>query len=221
MDPKRKKEIKERLLGSKFRLISERLYLAESKNAGDVFPDEECFREYHRGYQKQKEQWNVDPLKTITKELKKKDDAEMTVADIGCGEGKLAHLLRKKAKVNSFDLVSTAPHITVANMNNLPLPKKSVSAAVFCLSLMNKDYGAALDEARRVLKKRGALLVTEIESRLPQDKGSFIDEVESHGFALVKERNIDELFCYFEFARSKKPLVKKKETLKPCRYKKR
>ena len=40
----------------------------------------------------------------------------MKIADLGCGEGRLGEVLRDwVSEINSFDLVSIKPHITVAN----------------------------------------------------------------------------------------------------------
>jgi ribosomal RNA-processing protein 8 len=42
--------------------------------------------------------------------------------------------------MHSFDLVSLKPFIKVADITNLPLTDKSADVAVFCLSLMGKNY---------------------------------------------------------------------------------
>ncbi len=70
-------------------------------------------------------------------------------------------------KIYSFDIVSTKPHIKNCDIANLPLEKKSIDVAVFCLALMGTNYLDFLWEATRCLKKGGYLIVAEVLSRIP------------------------------------------------------
>ncbi len=84
------------------------------------------------------------------------------VCDLGCGEGFLYEGLTKEKyqkeneegkvievknkhvfkenNILSFDLVSLKPFIKVADVKNLSLDSDSADVAVFCLSLMGKNY---------------------------------------------------------------------------------
>ena len=91
----------------------------------------------------------------------------MSIADIGCGEAKLAqHLIPLGYNIKSFDLVSLNDYITVADMKNLPIENGKIDLAIYCLSLMNKNFIPFIVEANRILKKEGKLLVAEISSRI-------------------------------------------------------
>jgi ribosomal RNA-processing protein 8 len=65
-------------------------------------------------------------------------------------------------RVHSFDLVSSAPHVTACNIASVPLPNSSVDVAVFSLALMGIDYGKFLAEAARVLRHKGWLWIAEV-----------------------------------------------------------
>lgn len=98
---------------------------------------------------------------------------ECTVADLGCGDGRLGGELqgptaeRLRLKVLSFDLQSPAPHVVKADVAALPLADGSVNVAIFCLALMGTNWPAFVEEAYRVLHWKGELWVAEIKSRFP------------------------------------------------------
>lgn len=215
------KKNKKKILSAKFRIINEKLYKTKCKDASKIFKEKKNFKEYHKGYRQQCKEWEKSPLKEIEKWLIKNQKEIDVVADIGCGEGLLELKLKGKITFRSFDLISIAPHVKEANMKTLPLEKKSISVAVFCLSLMNKDYGKAVKEARRVLKKNGVLNIVEVESRFGKGSEPFIEEIESYGFQILKEKRIGTLFRMFLFVRKKQKKKIKKETLVPCLYKRR
>ncbi|KAF3767681.1 hypothetical protein M406DRAFT_338403 [Cryphonectria parasitica EP155] len=93
-----------------------------------------------------------------------------TIADLGCGDARLAaELQRDKGKLRlevlSFDLHSPSPLVTKADIANLPLANGSVDVAVFCLALMGTNWVDFIEEAYRVLRWKGELWVAEIKSR--------------------------------------------------------
>lgn len=94
-----------------------------------------------------------------------------TIADLGCGDARLAsELQREKGKLKleflSFDLHSPHPLVTKADIANLPLANGSVDVAIFCLALMGTNWVDFVEEAYRVLRWKGELWVAEIKSRL-------------------------------------------------------
>jgi len=94
-----------------------------------------------------------------------------TIADLGCGDAKLAAELKSKKKalrldILSYDLQSPSPHVTRADIANLPLADGSVNVAIFCLALMGTNWLDFVEEAYRVLHWKGELWVAEIKSRL-------------------------------------------------------
>ena len=119
-----------------------------------------------------------------------------TIADLGCGTGKLVEALLPEAgstegnegeftissfehnektvqcihtaeiAVLSFDLVATKPFITEADITALPLPDKSVSLVVLCLSLIGENFVDVLLESYRVLSPTsGRIIIAEVTSR--------------------------------------------------------
>lgn len=75
---------------------------------------------------------------------------EYIVADLGCGDGRLAKSVPQK--VHSFDLVSSDPLITACDMSHTPLLASQVNIVVFCLSLMGTNLKDYIIEANRILK---------------------------------------------------------------------
>ena len=94
------------------------------------------------------------------------------IADLGCGDARLAELLQKAGnttqlnlKLHSFDLHSPSPLVTKADISNVPLENGSVDVAIFCLALMGTNWISFIDEAYRILHWRGELWIAEIKSR--------------------------------------------------------
>ncbi|OTB03290.1 hypothetical protein M426DRAFT_60646 [Hypoxylon sp. CI-4A] len=96
-----------------------------------------------------------------------------TIADLGCGDAKLAESLqteKKKLRLRllSYDLQSPSPLVTKADIANLPLEDGSVNVVVFCLALMGTNWLDFVEEAYRILHWKGELWVAEIKSRFGQ-----------------------------------------------------
>jgi ribosomal RNA-processing protein 8 len=97
----------------------------------------------------------------ILLELKKKLDnlpkasPSLVIADMGCGEAKIAQTLHSnpRVKIHSFDLTAANSFITACDISNVPLKKEAVDVVVFCLSLMGTNFMDFLREAYRILKR--------------------------------------------------------------------
>lgn len=108
------------------------------------------------------------------------------VADMGCGEAKLAETIDKdeqknavlssssssssaiqRKRVYSFDLANPSQnrYITPCDIAHVPLPIHSVDIVIFCLSLMGTNYWDFIREADRILRYGGKLLIAEVRSR--------------------------------------------------------
>nr|XP_018675714.1 PREDICTED: ribosomal RNA-processing protein 8 isoform X3 [Musa acuminata subsp. malaccensis] len=182
-------------------------------------------QKYHAGYQEQMVHWPQQPVNTIAKWLR--NQSSLKVADFGCGNATLAKSV--KNKVFSIDLVSNDPSVIACDMAHTPLDSSSVDVAVFCLSLMGTNYSNYLQEAKRVLKPSGWLLIAEVRSRFDPNTGGadpekFFEAVSQLGFSLVSKDFSNKMFVLFYFKKAKKDSqvesIKWPE-LKPCIYKRR
>jgi ribosomal RNA-processing protein 8 len=180
---------RERLSGSRFRLLNQELYTTNSRDSFRKFQDNpSLFDEYHTGFRHQVSQWPVNPIHVLVGKIKKwifakhqqnqkqTKPQEVVVADFGCGDAELAQKLLEEAsalsglhvQVHSFDLVAAGPNaelITACDIMQTPLSDRSVDVGVFCLSLMGTNLADFIREAHRVLKPHGILHIAEVRSR--------------------------------------------------------
>lgn len=180
-------------------------------------------------------EWPINPVNVIAKWIiiNFRKHAPCVVADFGCGDAALAQkLLSTNHKgecpftVHSFDLVAASDLVTACDMANVPLDDKSVTVAVFCLSLMGTNLADFLREAHRVLKDNGILKIAEVRSRFETSKGNelqeFVDVLDKLGFKCVKADKGNKMFVVLECKKNgKKPQTKLEFTAKPCIYKRR
>ncbi|KAI5069414.1 hypothetical protein GOP47_0015715 [Adiantum capillus-veneris] len=208
-------------------MLNEKLYTSSGDDAFRFFnEDPSAFDCYHAGYQEQMSRWPSQPLDVIINWLKQHSNS-LIVADFGCGSGKLAKSVNNQ--VYSLDLIAFDETIIACNMAHTPLKTQSIDVVVFCLSLMGTDYSSFLNEAHRVLKPRGTLLIAEVRSRFDPlnggaDPAQFIKAMSSLGFSCARKDFSNKLFLVFEF--SKQGLKRKLQqckwpSLKPCIYKRR
>ncbi|KAF9774885.1 hypothetical protein IL306_007083 [Fusarium sp. DS 682] len=188
--------MREKLISARFRHLNETLYTRPSEEAFNLFDESpEMFDEYHEGFRRQVKVWPENPVGSFLKDIRTRGKVrqhskgkpgapptpldktplprtqqECTIADLGCGDARLAEALQtdgKKLRVNvkSYDLQSPSPLVTKADIANLPLPDGSVNVAVFCLALMGTNWVDFIEEAYRILHWKGELWVAEIKSR--------------------------------------------------------
>lgn len=220
-------KMRARLSGGHFRMINEKLYTCTGKEALNYFrEDSSLFNLYHAGYKTQMSNWPEQPVNVIIKWLKKQSPS-FIVADFGCGEARIAKSV--KNTVFSLDLVSSDPDVIACDMANTPLGSASADVAVFCLSLMGTNYQTYLEEACRVLKPGGWLLIAEVKSRFDPNTGGadpekFSNAISELGFNSVKRDFSNKMFILFYFTKEKQNSKRKEiewPSLKPCLYKRR
>lgn len=207
-----------------FRYINEQLYTMTGDEAVQLFQkDPHAFEVYHKGYQKQMKRWPYNPVHGIIQWIRTLARDGLVVADMGCGDAKIALALSTLATVHSFDLVAANDRVTACNMAKVPLESESVDIVVFCLSLMGTNLSDYFREANRLLKKGGFLKIAEVASRFTSVK-QFVHAVSKMGFDITEQKvRGDGYFVILEFIKrgkveQKRPLGMK---LKPCLYKKR
>ncbi|KAJ8126606.1 hypothetical protein O1611_g7033 [Lasiodiplodia mahajangana] len=190
--------MREKLVSARFRHLNETLYTKPSDEAFQLFQGSpEMFQEYHEGFRRQVNVWPENPVDGYIEDIKLRGQQRYphkskpghaapaptpgvqplvrtngvcTIADLGCGDAKLATILQsEKKKLNlkilSYDLQSPSPLVTKADIANLPLADGSVDVVIFCLALMGTNWLDFIEEAYRILHWKGELWVAEIKSR--------------------------------------------------------
>ncbi|KAI1180738.1 hypothetical protein F4777DRAFT_529100 [Nemania sp. FL0916] len=190
--------MRDKLVSARFRHLNETLYTKPSGEAFQLFQDSpEMFQEYHEGFRRQVNVWPENPVDSYIEDIKSRGrqrypqksklnqsnpattpsahplvrtNGVCTIADLGCGDAKLANALqpdKKKLNINilSYDLQSPSPLVTKADIANLPLADGSVDVVIFCLALMGTNWLDFIEEAYRILHWKGELWVAEIKSR--------------------------------------------------------
>merc|ERR1711935_31133 len=101
-----------RLKASEFRFLNEKLYrAADSTNVLDP----ESAQIYHEGFANQVKRWPINPLDLIIKHVRKRVPIKQVVADLGCGDAKLAASVRNT--VHSFDLIANNERVTACDIH--------------------------------------------------------------------------------------------------------
>ncbi|XP_064636831.1 ribosomal RNA-processing protein 8-like [Lineus longissimus] len=212
----------EKLNSARFRSINEQLYTCSGKEAYSLFEeDPSTFKVYHEGFQNQVEKWPVNPVDKMIEYIQSKSNANLIVADFGCGDARIAQSVSNK--VHSFDLVAVNEHITACDMSKVPLRSNCVDIGIFCLSLMGTNLVDYLHEASRIMKIGGVLLIAEVVSRIKR-VNIFIHQVEDLGFMLMHQDKSNKMFILFEFKKARNAPPKHRLEpieLLPCVYKKR
>ncbi|CAN6238507.1 unnamed protein product [Urochloa humidicola] len=220
-------QMRARLSGGHFRMLNQTLYTCSGQDAFDYFKkNPNYFDVYHTGYQEQMSHWPEKPVNIIINWLKS-HNTSWTVADFGCGNAAVAKNVDNK--VFSIDLVSDDPSVIACDMAHTPLKTSSVDVAIFCLSLMGTNYPSYLEEANRVLKPSGWLVIAEVRSRLDPNNGGadpekFSKAIIQLGFSLVSKDAKNKMFILFYFRKKEKSKAAKSidwPELKPCMYKRR
>ncbi|KAG5929296.1 hypothetical protein E4U42_006362 [Claviceps africana] len=204
--------MREKLISARFRHLNETLYTKPSAEAFDLFQESpEMFDEYHDGFRRQVKVWPENPVDSFLGDIRSRAKARpplkgrpgpspsqrskmalprtagtCTIADLGCGDARLAASLQKESSklhldIKSFDLQSPSPLVTKADIANLPLEDGSVNVAIFCLALMGTNWIDFIEEAYRILHWKGELWIAEIKSRFgPPRKNAVVEHSVGH-----------------------------------------
>ncbi|OAQ63236.1 methyltransferase-related protein [Pochonia chlamydosporia 170] len=199
--------MREKLISARFRHLNETLYTRPSEESFMLFQDSpEMFTEYHEGFRRQVKVWPENPVDSFLSDIRSRARAKpppkgrpgpppsqrhklalprttgtCTIADLGCGDARLAESLQQdKAKlrldIKSYDLQSPSALVTKADIANLPLEDGSVNVAIFCLALMGTNWIDFVEEAYRILHWKGELWIAEIKSRFgPIRKNNIVE----------------------------------------------
>lgn len=212
---------RERIAGSTFRLLNEQIYTSPNAFAAQLLRDRRTFDDYHDGYRQQLALWPVNPAEIVAGALNKDKrgrflqgdkakhmpgtiPATWVVADMGCGDARIAQRLAELQHANvvhSFDFCAANARVTPCDMSAVPLKDATVDVAVFCLSLMATDYTRYIVEAHRILKPQRLLKIIEVRSRVPSVE-RFEQLVASFGFTLLWSGVVGNYFVAFDFMKN-------------------
>ena len=210
---------KEKLEGSRFRIINEKLYTSSSTDAKDFFDKSpQYFDIMHNGFINQASTWPIIPVDEVIKWLILKFPPPKIIADMGCGDAKISNSIPNK--VYSFDFKARNSKVIECDMSKTPLENLSIDVIVFVLSLMGTNLNDFIKEAYRILKSNGILLIVEVSSRI-DNLNEFINGIKSIGFNLIISKSLTDYFHWFEFKKSESLNQILPIELKPCIYKRR
>lgn len=210
---------KERLEGSRFRILNEKLYTTTSSESKELFDKHpEYFDMMHSGFGTQASNWPIVPVDKVIEWLRKRHREPEVVADMGCGEAKIAQSVPNV--VHSFDFKAKHSSVVECDMSHTPLADKAADVVVFVLSLMGTNLDDFIREARRIVKDGGTLLIVEVTSRI-ENLASFVRAVEDRGFRNTVKKSLTNYFVWLEFATADVKGASSEIVLKPCLYKRR
>ncbi|OMJ09873.1 25S rRNA-methyltransferase [Smittium culicis] len=114
-------KMKSKLEGARFRWINEKLYTTKGQDAYKLMQnDPEIFEDYHKGFSVQVKSWPSNPVDSIIRMITdKKNHKDLVVADLGCGEAKIAKTLNSSLVIHSFDLISNNPLVTACDISKV------------------------------------------------------------------------------------------------------
>ena len=139
------------------------------------------WRDERKGKKKIVKTLSDNPNTSLPAPLPRSRSGTCTIADLGCGDAKLAASLQPYSTPHSLRLLSydlatgdgpNAALITVADLCRLPLKDDEVDVAVICLALMGTNWVDGVDEVGRVVRAGGEVWVAEIRSRFQQGNGT-------------------------------------------------
>jgi hypothetical protein len=147
---------------------------------------------YHTLYREARKTWSEIPYQKIAKSLEKRPD--WIIADLGCGEAKLAECLPNK--VYSFDHIAINEDVIACDIAHTPLKDGQLDVAIFSLSLMGINYPDYLKEAYRVLKFGGLLKIAEPINRWLEKKSELLAQIMRAGFLTIGNIEESSQFLY-------------------------
>ncbi|XP_058040728.1 ribosomal RNA-processing protein 8 isoform X2 [Ahaetulla prasina] len=234
-----RQRLESRLDAARFRYINQLLYTRSSREAAQLFQeDPEALAVYHRGFALQAARWPERPtsLPSCGRLWLRGLHPGSQLAQPGTllrpgGPGPAGDRLRH----GTGRPAGPAPHApsgllappdSCSCRPQVPLEDASVDVVVFCLALMGTNLREILQEAYRVLRLGGTLLVAEVASRFA-DLRTFLGALARLGFRLISKDVSSNYFYTFELRKSYRAEVTKAAeeprglALRPCLYKRR
>ena len=155
---------------SNYQEISKKLSIQNSNTTHEMFKtNQTLWYDYHdsrdfsfQGYDNQQE----IPINKIINYLTKKTSRKLTILDLGCGRNIIKSTFKNFPSLNiiGYDHVSFNDSIE-CDISKLPNENESVDICVFSQSLMGSNWKEYLEEAIRVLRYNGEIIISESVER--------------------------------------------------------
>ena len=180
---------------SEFSRLNNIINNSESETINEkIRQDPHFLVKYHEIQDEARKLWPFDPVNVIASKINglkwpANVIMKLVIGDFGCGRAKLAELL-KENKMYNFD------HHSILNDKIIPCNMKSVKehledgkldVAVFCLSLMGKDWRDYIIEAKRCLAKNGLLFIAETTNSLSARLSELRNVIKDQGFEIYSD----------------------------------
>jgi len=180
---KENKENKVKRELSEYQELSKRMSIQNSKTTKLMFEDKKLWHKYHdardisfMGYDNQDE----IPLNKIIEYLETKKNRKLKILDLGCGRNEIKRKFKenKKFEIEGYDYISYNGSIE-SDISNLKDENESVDICVFSQSLMGSNWKEYINEAIRVLRYNGEIIISESIERYEKIK-EYINEKNLH-----------------------------------------
>jgi hypothetical protein len=166
---------------SEYQEIGRKMSLQNSANTNKMFQDNNKlwhlyhdYRDYSfEGYDNQDE----IPVNRIISYLESKLKYKLDILDLGCGRNQITEhfKINSKFSITGYDHISYNESIE-CDVSNLPNEDYSVDMCIFSQSLMGSNWKDYLQEAKRVLKYNGEMIISESVDRYDVIK-EYIEEL--------------------------------------------
>ena len=170
---------------SKYQEISKKLTIQNSQTTSQMFKENPIlWLNYHdardfsfQGYDNQ----NEIPINNIITYITKKNNKNLTILDLGCGRNLIKKHFEQYPNLNiiGYDHVSFNDS-EQCDISKLPNQNNTVDICIFSQSLMGSNWESYLEEAIRVLRHNGEIIISESVERydsikkIINDKNLFI-----------------------------------------------
>jgi hypothetical protein len=183
-------EIKKRVIKyGDFTRLNNKINNEKSETTHDrMLNDPREWEEYHRQYREARKTWPIVPYEEMIKRIRQLSP-RLIIGDFGCGEAKILEAFGDN-RVYSFDHVAINNKVKACDMKSVPLPDEAIDIAVFSLSLMGRNWGEYIAEAKRCLATNGYLLIAETTKSIKGRLSKVREMIELEGFDIynVEER---------------------------------
>jgi ribosomal RNA-processing protein 8 len=195
--PKETDKEKRERIQSEYQELTKKMSIQKSDKTNEMFKeDPKLWHQYHdnrdfsfKGYNNQDE----IPVNKIISYLEERSNKKLKILDLGCGRNIIKKHFEdnKKFEIIGYDHVSFNGSIA-CDISNLPDEDEAVDICIFSQSLMGSNWKKYIDEAVRVLRYNGEMIVSESVERYEKIK-EYINKLGLH----IKQDNYVETNRWF------------------------